>query len=50
MLENKKRNKIDYIFVNENFKIVDVIIPIEMPKNEVYLSDHNPIISTLKFK
>lgn len=50
MLEKEKRNKIDYIFVNENFKIVDVIIPIEMPKNEVYLSDHNPIISTLKFK
>ena len=45
--EIDKRSKIDYIFTSEQLKVLDVLIPQERPIGGVYLSDHNPVITTI---
>lgn len=45
--EVDKRRKIDYIFVSQQFDVKNVLIPKEEPKDGVFLSDHNPVITTI---
>lgn len=47
-LDQAKRNIIDYIFVSDNVKVKAHGI-ISETLNGLYLSDHNPIISTIEF-
>lgn len=45
--EVEKRKKIDHIFVSQQLDVKNVLIPQEKPKDGVYLSDHNPVITTI---
>lgn len=45
-----QRTKIDYIFVSKGFTVKSVDIPIEELNDDIYLSDHNPLISHIQFK
>ena len=43
-----RRTKIDYIFVSKGITVKSVDIPIEESVNDIYLSDHNPLISYIQ--
>lgn len=45
-----QRAKIDYIFVSKDAKVNSFDIPMEESQNNIYLSDHNPLISHIHFK
>ena len=43
-----QRTKIDYMFVSKGIMVRSVDIPVEEPVNDIYLSDHNPLILHIK--
>ena len=43
-----QRKKIDYIFVTKDITVKSVDIPIEESVNDIFLSDHNPLISYIQ--
>lgn len=47
-LENRQR--IDFVFVNDQIKVKKIDIEQELPIHGTYLSDHNPIVVTLVLK
>ena len=48
-LATNSRKRIDYVFVNNKFKVKKMDIPKEIDSNGVFLSDHNPVIVHLFF-
>lgn len=45
-----QRKKIDYIFVSKGITVRSVGIPVEESVNDIYLSDHNPLIAYIQLK
>lgn len=44
-----KRKMVDYIFVTKDLSVDKIDIPVEYPINNIYLTDHNPVIADIKF-
>lgn len=44
-----KRKMVDYIFVSKDIIVNEIDIPVEFPINNIYLTDHNPVIANLSF-
>lgn len=47
--ELSKRKKIDFVFVSKNFDPLYVSIPQDRNTRGTYMSDHNPVITTLHY-
>ena len=45
----EKRKMVDYIFVTKDFIVDEINISVESPINNIYLTDHNPVIADIKF-
>lgn len=45
----ENRKMIDFIFVTKDIKVDELEIPIEYPINNVFLTDHNPVIAKIRF-